>query len=360
MKSLPATFPPAVLSQAAPLVAWRLAQGLLFVIGLGIFAGLLFFPEIGRHALWNALIPAAPALFVLAPGLWRNVCPLATAAMLPHHLKLSRKRRLSIKWQGRLELAGVLLLFLIVPARRVLLDHDTFATAILLAALGAAALAGGFMFDSKSAWCSGLCPVLPVEKLYGQRPLASPLNAHCGQCRNCVNPCPDSTAGVSFATESQSAARRTAATLMAGGLPGFIWGWYHVPYYKSGAGLNEWLIAYGLPWGALLASLGLLQLIRVLLGKKQDSSLLGVCAASAVSCYYWYRLPSLIGFGASPADGRLVDLTWAVPAWSLMPVQIAATVFFVWWLVLRNAAPAAVWSPRPPMANGRGASHAGA
>lgn len=347
-----ASFQAAAVLQGGSLHAWRSAQCVLLLIGLGIFGALIFFPEIGRHALWNALIPAAPALFVLAPGLWRNVCPLATVAMLPHHWKLSRRRRLSVKWQGRLELMGVLLLFLIVPARHVLLDHNPLATAILLAAVGVTALITGFGFDSKSAWCNSLCPVFPVEKLYAQRPLVSPLNAHCGQCSNCVNPCPDSTVGINFAAESQSMARRTAAILVAGGLPGFIWGWYHVADFENGASFREWFVAYGLPWGALLVSLGMLLLVRILLGRKRDAFLIRVCAAAAVSCYYWYRLPSLIGFGASPEDGRLVDLTWAVPAWSLTPVQIAVVAFFVWWLVVRRPAPAA-WALRPPFANGK-------
>ena len=37
---------------------------------LGIFFSLIFFPKIGIHAFWNVLIPIAPALVVVAVGLW--------------------------------------------------------------------------------------------------------------------------------------------------------------------------------------------------------------------------------------------------------------------------------------------------
>ena len=351
MKTNATNFQATARLQGKSLLAWRSAQLVLLAVGLCIFLALIFFPDIGHHALWNVLISAAPLLFVLIPGIWRNICPLATVAMLPHHLNLSRKKRLPVKWLGRLDLAGVALLFLIVPVRHVLLDSDPQATAVTLALLGAAALASGVLFDSKSAWCSSLCPVYPVEKLYGQRPLVTVANAHCAQCRNCVNPCPDSTPGTNLATGSQSKPRRMAASLLVGGLPGFIWGWFHVRDYGSAAGLREWLIAFGLPWGTLLLSLAAFLLLRGGLGEKREPHLVRMSAAAAVSCYYWYRLPAMIGFGLFPEQGTLVDLTHLVPAWSVMLVQAAVVAFFGWWLVLRKPAPA-VWALRPPFAVG--------
>lgn len=339
----------AVLSGAA-LIGWRTAQIAVLALGLGIFAALLCFPEIGRHALWDVLITAAPALLVLAPGLWRNICPLGTVAFLPHHLRRSLKRRLPPSWPGRLSLVGVGLLLVLVPARHVLLDPEPRLTAWLLIALGAVALLAGLVFDSKSGWCNSLCPVLPVEKLYGQRPWLTVPNAHCGECRNCTLPCPDSASESNLNLASARRSRDLGVSLTVGGFPGFVWGWFHVPTYRGEVGMHEVLFAYALPWGMMLLSLGAFALLRRLLGPKKDALLAGIFAAAAVSCYYWYRLPALVGFGLFPRDGLLVDLTHVLPAQSVVFAQIAAAAFFVWWLVFRRRPPAA-WSVRPPFSS---------
>ena len=76
---------------------WRIAQTLVGLIGLSIFFSLIFFPEIGIHAFWNVLIPIAPVLFVLATGLWRNICPLASTSLISRHLGLARNKKLKQK-----------------------------------------------------------------------------------------------------------------------------------------------------------------------------------------------------------------------------------------------------------------------
>ena len=39
---------------------------------------------------WGALVPVVPAVWLLAPGLWRNTCPLATVSQLPRVFGFSR------------------------------------------------------------------------------------------------------------------------------------------------------------------------------------------------------------------------------------------------------------------------------
>ncbi|MHC5068827.1 MAG: hypothetical protein ACYTF0_09595, partial [Planctomycetota bacterium] len=65
---------------------WRILQAILLAVGLGIIAALLFAPDLGIDLLWNGLVPIAPALLVFAPGLWRNICPLATAVFIPRSM----------------------------------------------------------------------------------------------------------------------------------------------------------------------------------------------------------------------------------------------------------------------------------
>lgn len=166
--------------------AWQAVQGAVFLVGVAIVAALLFAPKLGLFLLWDVLIPVAPLLLVVAPGLWRNVCPLGTFSLLPAHASVSKKRPISREWQSRLLAIAVLLLLVIVPLRHPLLDRYGVLTGIVLVAVAALALGLGFVFDLKSAWCSGLCPVYPVEMLYGSRPLVAVPNVQCRTCSNCV------------------------------------------------------------------------------------------------------------------------------------------------------------------------------
>ncbi|MBI5916688.1 MAG: ferredoxin [Bacteroidetes bacterium] len=328
-----------------PLILWRIAQVVLTVAGAGIFLALLFFPNIGLTAFWDVLIPIAPALFVLAAGVWRNICPLGTVSLLPRHIGLSKSRRLPLKWQGRLHLGGVVLLFLVVPLRHLMLNNDGTATALILAVVASAAFLSGVFFEWKSGWCSGLCPVHPVEKLYGEKVLVSAPNAHCGACQNCCIPCPDTTSGMNRLHTNQ----RIASLLLAGGLPGFIWGWFHVPDCRGEAAWQECIMAFGLPWASLAVSLALFWALRRFLPKKHETLILSIFAAFSVSCYYWYRIPALVGYGLFPSDGLLVDLTGVLPFQFVVLMQVVAVAFFGWWLVVRRPEPQA-WQVRPPFA----------
>ena len=82
---------------------------------------------------------------------------------------------------------------------------------------------------------------------------------------------------------------------------------------------------------------------------RHSQTLVRVFAAAAVSCYYWYRLPALFGFGPTPGDGMLVDLRGVLPAAFATLGPIASTALFVWWLLLRPQSRQS-WSVRPPLA----------
>ena len=100
---------------------WHWAQGLAWAAGMVIWLALIVSPRLGLHLLWNVLIPVAPALLVLAPGVWRNVCPLGSMSLAPHHFGLSQRKKLSPVWRGRLYLGALILLLVVVPLRKVVL-----------------------------------------------------------------------------------------------------------------------------------------------------------------------------------------------------------------------------------------------
>lgn len=324
--------------------SWKAVQVAFWLAGAALFGALVLAPEVGIAAFWNLLIPIAPALLAFAPGLWRNVCPLGSTALLAHRQGWSRRWRLPEVAQGWMALGGVALLFGIVPLRHAVLNFDGPATALVLGVLTAGAVAVGFLFEAKSGWCSGLCPIHPVERLYGSAPLLTLPNAHCGECRRCVLICPDSTVD-SNGWPKRPATRRIALTVVAGGFPGFVWGYYQVP----DEGWSRLGDAYAYSLGGAAATLAVFLALRAVTAPAHHRRLVRTFAALAIGTYYWFRVPMLFGFGTFPGDGLLVDLHDTLPAWFPQAWHAATVLVFGWWLFGRAAVRRA-WLVRPPYA----------
>jgi len=331
------------------ILSWRIAQILFWLIGMGILYCLIFYPSIGTLLFWNILIPIAPLLIVIALGVWRNLCPLATTNLLPRHLGLSKRKRLSQTQSGKLNLIGVCAFYFIVPLRHAIFNTNGPATAALIIFMAIVGVCAGFIYEWKSVWCSGLCPIHPVEKLYGGNVLLSMPNVHCGQCENCVIPCPDSTPNMNPSHSAKTVFHRISALLTTGGLPGFVWGWFHVPDELSATTFKTFIGVYQLPFSGFAITLSVYLVINYLLTKEKRRILTRIFAAAAVSCYYWYRIPSLIGFGKFANDGLLINLKGTLPIWMPYMLTIAMSIFFFSWLVLRKENNAS-WVIRPEYA----------
>ena len=210
----------------------------------------------------------------------------------------------------------------------------------------------GFIYEWKSVWCSGLCPVHPVEKLYGGNVFMPMPNAHCSECMNCVIPCPDSTPNMNPNISGKNIYQRFSAVLIIGGLPGFIWGWFHVPDTGKLSGFRDFAAVYALPFLGLAVSIFIYEMLSRIPRIKSGKKLIPVFAAAAVSCYYWFRIPSLIGFGDFAKDGLLMDLSASVPAWMPTAFTTALSVFFFYWMVYREANHNS-WLIRPRYASGK-------
>jgi len=314
---------------------------------------LMIRPRFGLSALWRVLIASAPALLVFAPGIWRNICPLATSANLLRRRHFKRWR-LGPAWQGRFFFFSLVLLLILVPLRHVVLDTNGILTAGLLMGVTIVAAVLGSLFEGKSGWCSGLCPVLPVETLYGSRPGVTVSNMHCDRCERCVGVCPDSTPGMDPLGANLTQWHTVAGMLMAGGFPGFVWGWFQVGDYTGPEGWSHLGRAYGLPIGAMMVTLAIYLVVRLALTAQHRTRLTRVFAASAVACYYWYTIPALVGFGATGARGALVDLSAVLPAGFPMVSHAISTALFAWWLVFRPETGRS-WCRRPIFARGSSA-----
>jgi hypothetical protein len=330
-------------------ITWRVVQLVVWLIGVAILSFLIFLPETGILLFWNILIPVAPALFVLALGIWRNLCPLATTNLLPRHLGLSKQKKMSQQQAGIFGLIAVIALYTLVPLRHAVFNRSGHATGIMIIVMAGIGIGLGFIYEWKSAWCSGLCPIHPVEKLYGENVLFTVPNVQCRSCQNCVVPCPDSTPNMHPAVSDKTIFHTLSGLLIIGGLPGFIWGWFHVPDIDSlRSGAEAWTI-YQLPLFGLSISLSLYMLLKNLLPEQQGKTMVRVFAAMSVACYYWYRVPALLGFGNYADDGQLIDLSRSIPSWIILVLQLMVTAFLFYWLLIRKLNKKS-WAIRPEFA----------
>ncbi len=327
---------------------WHWAQVLAWAAGMFVWGSLIVWPRLGLHLLWNVLIPVAPALLVLAPGVWRNLCPLGSMSLAPHHFGLSRRASLSPVWRGRMYLGALVLLLVVVPFRKVTLDTNGPLLAVVLAAVGLLAIGLGLAFNWRSGWCSSLCPVYPVELLYGSRPLLSVASAHCPNCSRCVAPCSESTAGVTPRSAVKTPLGRCVGIVLTGFFPGFVWGWYHVSTYSGMDGFNHLPLAYGLPCLAGGLTLTLYLAVRKA-WPRQDDLIGSIFAASAIITYYWFRLPPIFGIG-DPAKAMIVDVSRWLPSWSATALRLFELVAFSW-LMLRGAGRRRAWELPLPILN---------
>lgn len=316
---------------------WRVLQVVVWLIGAFILFCLYFFPGLGLKLFWNLLIPVAPALFVFGIGIWRNVCPLATTILLPRHSGLSKKKILSFSQAGKLNMISTIALLAIVPLRHPIFNNNGKATAIMLTVMAVTGMILGLFYEWKSAWCSGLCPIHPVEKLYGGNTLISVPNAHCDKCMKCITPCPDTTPNINPESSKKTIYHKISGWVIVGGLPGFIWGWFHVPDNITGMENAVAIFSYyKMPLLGLFVSICLYGILSGLMLPKHHRALINCFAAMSVSCYYWYRIPSLFGFGAFGDDGLLISLRPLLPSWSIYLATVLTTLVFFCFIVLRG------------------------
>ena len=354
-KSLPVPFTSiGKLNAGEKLFFWRIGQGVSFAASIVLIDLLLFVPELGLDLLWNILIPLAPAIIVILPGLWRNICPLATMNLLPQYLDISSTRLLSRKSSAWLGFSSLVLLAVIVPYRHIGLDYNGVASAMMLVCAGVLALSMGFAFEGRGGWCGTLCPVHPVEKLYGFAPAMRFRNARCVQCSHCTKPCPDSTRSLTPAISARSPLAEHTGLAMIGGFAGFVWGWFQIPDFVAPITLSNIQDAYLWPLGSGVVSLAVFSILyhRIMSSKPARQMLVKIFATTAVSIYYWYRIPALVGLGPHHGTGMLYNLSSELPLWIEDLSHLLTTSFFIWFMMLRKS-PAISWLKRPVVVNKR-------
>lgn len=315
---------------------WRIAQAVLLIIGVALVYLLFFMPTIGINLLWNLIIPVAPLLVLLLPGVWRNICPMGSVGMLPSNLGISRNELMSDKTHTLLSFISLILLLVVVVLRHLYLNLSGPLTGAMLVLSAASAFLIGMKYSRKSGWCSALCPIHPVERLYGVSPIVTAENAHCHNCVKCWSPCPDSVSNSNPSVAKKNSLEKLMGLFFVGGFFGFIYGWYQVPDYEGAITINNVITAFAWPFGCGIVSLiAFLALVRST-PKNMELFWIKLFATAAISCYYWYRVPMLFGVGLFPGQGMLIDLSAYLPSWFSIASQLSFTAFFVWFIMIRK------------------------
>jgi nitrite reductase (NADH) large subunit len=305
-----------------PRAAWHALRVVSVAFVLGVAGLLLLRPEQGLELFWGILVPSLPLVFFAVPGLWRNLCPLGAVNQLPRVAGFSRGATLGKTAHEYAFVLGMTVFFVAVPARHLLLNHDGVATAALVFAALALAFTGGFVFKGKSGWCSTFCPLLPVQRLYGQTPFVLVPNSHCEPCVGCTKNCYDFNPQAAYLADQydDDPHYRGYRRVFAGAFPGLVVAYFTtVPGAESAAALYLRFATY------LIASVGLFHFLDTFL-KLPRARLTAIFAVVALNLFYWFVMPLLVQnwwglFGYRP-------LSWVAPA-----LQAALAAASLWWLV---------------------------
>ena len=249
------------LPQRVPMSVWRALRAASITTYLLIIALLIVRPEFGLYAVFHVAVPLMPAVFFLAPGLWRNICPMAASNQLPRVLGIGGHRPLPRWLRERGYLIAMILFFGIAGSRLAGLDRNGHAAAALLVAVMTTAVVGGLVFKGKSGWCSSICPLLPLQRAYGQTPFVTVRNSHCTTCVGCAKNCYDFKPRAAWQADLADEDPRWSGPrrLFAAALPGFVGGFFIVGNH------GELPLSYqaGLLGLAMLVSVGVFFAVEV-------------------------------------------------------------------------------------------------
>jgi len=271
---------------------WAVARWSAMAAVPPLLVGLVLAPGATLTALWYGVIPLLPATFFLSPVLWRGVCPLATLNEWGN--RLGAQRALSQRGAAALSVGGLLLFHLMVPARRLLFNANGPVLAATVLAVAVLALLLGAVFVVRSGFCNALCPVLPVELLYGQAPLLRLDRGRCTSCTVCTpRRCQDLVQGKAFSRflepgRGLAGWLTTPYGMFIAALPGFIVGYSLLTDVPLRAAAS----VYGTTLGASLASYAVIA--ALVLGFRVPSRVAHpLIAALAGELYYWYAGPAI-------------------------------------------------------------------
>jgi nitrite reductase (NADH) large subunit len=203
---------------------------------------------------WQGIVPLLPLVLLVAPHFWRRVCPVSVLNVVSARVRRGNREigpplfpaRINVAIKRYGIMAAAALLWVLAPLRLLVFNPSAHATLVLIAALAATAVALGLAGPWKAAWCSSLCPVYPVEKLYGSAPVWQLADARCApsqssqSCFRCALHCvdvPDSDARYRAAMEKAGSIPSAAAMqrFFLGSFPAFVGAYWFLSASRASA-----------------------------------------------------------------------------------------------------------------------------
>jgi nitrite reductase (NADH) large subunit len=292
-----------------PLRVWQAVRAVSVLAYLALCVTLFVRPAAGLFVFFGVIVPLLPILFFVAPGLWRNICPLAAANQVPRVLGFTRGLTAPEWFRRRAFVVAMVLFFGIAGARLAVFNGSGPATGVLLAVVIAAAFLGGLLFKGKSGWCSQICPLLPLQRVYGQTPFVRVPNSHCRPCVACTKNCYDFQPISAYQADlhEDDPAWTAPRKLFVAALPGFVLGFFTL----VGVGAQPWTTTYGQLALFFLGSVGLFYAAEALL-PLSSAVTIAVWGAAALNIFYWFAGVVLADSFATITGVRAPWLRWPV------------------------------------------------
>ncbi len=275
-------------------------------------AGLLLVSPLGLKIFWGLAVPLLPAMFVVAPGLWRQVCPMAFVNQLPILSGRPSSRKLphaAHDWAFTIAVGAFIAL---VGLRQPLLNnHGAFVGAGILIVL-ILAFAGGVAFKGRSGWCGTFCPLGPVQRTYGHAPLVLIGNGYCRTCVGCQKNCYDFNPRAAIFedlldTDPAYAGQRRFFMAM---MPGVVLGYYLQPtHVVYGEGLRALILL-----GAICLSVGVYQAV-ISFFRINPFRAANLFAGLALAAFYWFAGPVIVSATQTLSGVRIPGLVVFASQW---------------------------------------------
>jgi NADPH-dependent 2,4-dienoyl-CoA reductase/sulfur reductase-like enzyme/ferredoxin/pSer/pThr/pTyr-binding forkhead associated (FHA) protein len=315
------------LPRRLPVSAWHAIRVVSVLAYIALVIGLFVRPAGALFAFFKVVVPLLPIVFFVAPGLWRNICPLAAANQAPRVLGITRGFTSPVLLRRYGYIIALVLFFAIASARIALFNTNGRATGILLAFVIVNAFLAGLFIKGKSGWCSSICPLLPLQRAYGQTPFITVPNSHCQPCVGCTKNCYDFKPQVAYQADLHDADSSWVSPrkLFAAALPGFVLGFFTLVSQSdlSTAHVYERLALY------FLGSIASFYLIDALL-PVTSAMLTALFPAVAINIFYWYA-------GVVLAESFQTVTGLSVP-WARWPIRAVVLALTIIWMTRTYAA----------------------
>jgi nitrite reductase (NADH) large subunit len=309
------------LRRRTPLPVWHAVRVVSVCAYIALCIALFVRPAGGLFWFFKVVVPLLPITFFVAPGLWRNICPLAASNQAPRVLGFTRGLTAPEWLRNYGYIIAIILFFGITSARLAVFNAGARATGILLSLTILNAFVAGLYFRGKSGWCSSICPLLPLQRVYGQTPFVTVPNSHCQPCVACTKNCYDFSPRIAYQADLHEPEPRWSSPrkLFAAALPGFVLGFFTLVSTTDLSRLQiyERLALYFV--GSIGSFFALDAVLPITVGM-----LTALYASVAISIFYWYASVTL-------ADSWKTVTGVAIP-WVRWPIRLVVMGLALVWL----------------------------